>query len=170
MTPEPTILHARPCFDLATELPGWLTRGGPGLARSLRRRGLPAYARRWSPMDGAWWIDLDWLSEAAGGASRVCQRCAAGEVCAEQADELPPGFVDRVPGQEVFDPDAPARRRAASVLGVDPSAGSAAVVAAFRRAALATHPDRPGGGDPEAFRQAVAARDALLPAPPRETF
>jgi hypothetical protein len=54
--------------------------------------------------------------------------------------------------------------QAARVLGVAAGAGRRDVLAAFRRVARQTHPDRPGG-DPEAFEQAVAARDVLLSTP-----
>ncbi len=51
--------------------------------------------------------------------------------------------------------------RAADVLGVRPGASSREVSAAFARRARVTHPDV-AGGDADAFREAVAARDALL--------
>lgn len=51
--------------------------------------------------------------------------------------------------------------RAADVLGVRPGASAREVSAAFARRARVTHPDV-AGGDADAFREAVAARDALL--------
>lgn len=51
--------------------------------------------------------------------------------------------------------------RAAAVLGIRPGASSREVSAAFARRARVTHPDV-AGGDADAFREAVAARDALL--------
>lgn len=47
-----------------------------------------------------------------------------------------------------------------AVLGVAPHATADDIKAAFRRIALATHPDR--GGDPEAFMRAKAAYDRLM--------
>jgi hypothetical protein len=54
--------------------------------------------------------------------------------------------------------------RARALLGVRPHATTEEVRRAFRRAALAAHPDR--GGDPSAFRALVVARDVLLRASP----
>lgn len=50
---------------------------------------------------------------------------------------------------------------ARSILGVGPRARPDEVERAFRALAARAHPDR--GGDPEQFRQAVAARDVLRP-------
>jgi hypothetical protein len=50
--------------------------------------------------------------------------------------------------------------RSATVLDVSPAASEAEVQAAFRKQALAHHPDH--GGDPAKFRAVVEARDAML--------
>jgi hypothetical protein len=59
------------------------------------------------------------------------------------------------PARAMF--EAPADPR--QVLGVGPAASAEEIKAAFRREALATHPDR--GGDAEAFMRAKAAYDRL---------
>ena len=48
-----------------------------------------------------------------------------------------------------------------ALLGVSRDASDAAVKAAFRKKALSSHPDKPGG-DAEAFRQLTAAFEALM--------
>ena len=53
---------------------------------------------------------------------------------------------------------------AALTLGIPPTAGPAAIQAAFRRRVLACHPDR--AGDRQAFQDLIAARDVLLAAAP----
>jgi len=69
--------------------------------------------------------------------------------------EAPPPPRARVPKA----PASPGAASAWSVLGLAPGASLAEVKRAFRRRALATHPDQ--GGDAEAFQQAQRAYDAL---------
>ena len=52
------------------------------------------------------------------------------------------------------------RLQAAKVLGVRPDDDEVTVVSAFRRRALAEHPDR--GGDPAEFERSIEARSVLL--------
>lgn len=52
------------------------------------------------------------------------------------------------------------REEARRLLGLAPGASPAEVERAFRRRAKAAHPDR--GGDPDAFRELLAARAALI--------
>jgi len=76
-------------------------------------------------------------SSRASAASRGRKRSANGTACA--TGPTPRGHYD--------------------VLGLPRTAEGAAVRAAYRRRALATHPDK--GGDPEAFRRVVAAFEEL---------
>ena len=72
-------------------------------------------------------------------------------------------FLDGAPFEKVVSdvPMPPTGLRAyAKLLGIDPSAGRAQVMAAFRERVKSVHPD--AGGDPAAFRLLIEARDALL--------
>ena len=74
-------------------------------------------------------------------------------------DGLPP-WPERRAANEPARPmsEVPADPR--QVLGVGPQASVEEIKAAFRREALATHPDR--GGDADAFMRAKAAYDRLI--------
>jgi len=56
-----------------------------------------------------------------------------------------------------------------ALLGVDPSADVARVREAYKRAALATHPDR-ASGDARAFLELTRARDCLVDAAARKRY
>jgi molecular chaperone DnaJ len=58
------------------------------------------------------------------------------------------------------------RNEALRILGLNGSADTAAILAAYRRLVRHHHPD--AGGDPEVFRALTSARDRLLAAPEDE--
>lgn len=123
--------------------------GGARTEEEARRQAEEAAGRTLEPIDPIW--------------ARAWVRIQAGK----------PPWVTRAPRRQRPDPEPPPReaprRRPASVapgtspesiLGVDPGASLDEIKRAFRRLALATHPDR--GGDPAGFIRVKWALDEVL--------
>ncbi len=157
--------HLLPVHDPLGE-PHWLLRGPPP-------RGLPPYATdHYRPL-GATWLDAAFLRDARRELGALCPACLRGEACgAWRGAELDAeGFTVRPPSH--YRPRVGSRARvrpnptesnltaaeARAVLGLGAAFTPDELKAAFRRAALANHPDR--GGNPAAMQRAVEARDVL---------
>ncbi len=162
--PAPDVVHLLPVFD-PTGASHFLVRDDPAGVYALRAA--PRDARYRNKALRAFWVERTHgaaVCTAAGAA--VCAGCFRGQPCAAWDVEAltVAAFAPRTPGQRrPPPPEAPEVRAARVQLGLAPGFAPEELKAAFKRVALACHPDRDPAkkGDPSRLQHATEARNLL---------